>query len=674
MFLKKHILPPIIFLLLNANVDQLKVNTFEDPLNPPAGVVTLRSALDHADNEGVITFDQNLDGGVIELSEVGQKNTILPGEVMGMRQEPSGQVSYLVGYFDRDYGRSALYAQKNVTIDASALPNGITIKWMGGEADPARVLAVNGNLTLKNVRITGGYSIAKDISSTNPNQPWTLARGGGIAVWGKAVLTESEVYDNHCQGDFDQSRDRGAFGGGLYANIVELKNSVISGNTVIGAGAAGGGIYSVGGAISYLQTSKIVQSTISGNSIKGLFTYGGGVYSDGGGIGNRKLLEITNSTIARNMVGPVPGLPPFLLGMGYWRGGGIYMSNGYLMLQSSTVVENEVYGYQRTDDLSKSNLAGGIAATIGNAHAVEEMKISQSIIAGNTITELAPDGSPSATYPHDLFTGSLLQFKSWGYNRIGKIDFSQLLVPVGELDWKSLARKHYPKQGDMDGVILGDVVDLVSGVTTSNHIISTGVGNSEPTVLRYNPKGNARDQIPVPYSIQYYYLEYGFTGAGTDTFLEIMLSRIESNHSLTDFALNFTTAFETFLQTVDTDTETAGAQPYTDPDGTPILTLADTEWFGPSVTWPSNVANYPYIEFWHRLDTALENENIPVMGPELIGDATWTTLFNAGQLAENSAISMVVSPEPLELLHPGMDQQEHPRPAAGLADIGAIEF
>ncbi len=674
MSLKVQVLPTIVLLLLSTNIDRLKVNSLEDMIEPSGGTVTLRSALQHAGNGGVITFDESLDGGTIELSVVGDEHTILKGEVMGMRDEPSGPVSYLVGYFDRDYGRSALYARKNVVIDASALPNGITIKWMGGVGNPARVLAVYGDLTLKNINITGGHSIAVDISSTNQEQPQTLARGGGLAVWGRAVLTDSEIYDNHCSGDFGQSRDRGAFGGGIYANIVEVKNSVISGNTVIGAGAAGGGVYSVGGAESLLHTSRIEQSTISGNSIKGLFTYGGGLYSDGGGIGNRKYMEITNSTIARNMVGPVIGLPPFLLGMGYWRGGGVYMSNGYLMMQSSTVVENEVYGYQRTDDLGKSNLAGGIAATIGNAHAVEEMKIGHSIIAGNTITELAGDGSNLVTYAHDVFTGSLLHFKSRGYNRIGKIDFSQILVPVGELTWKSLSRKHYPQEGDVGGVSLGSVLDLNSGITSSDHIISVGVSASEPAVLYYNPQGSGLDQIPLSYSLEELYLEYGFNGIGEDTFLEIVLGRIESNYGLAGFAENFKNDFETFLQTVDTDQETIGIQPYCDPDGVPILTLAETMWFGPSQTWPSNVANYAYIEFWHRLNDALEAENIDGMGPELLGDDAWSFLFSPGQLTENNNITMVVTSVSQQVFLSNMDQLGHQRPAGSHGDIGAVEL
>jgi hypothetical protein len=319
------------------------VNSLLDATSPPAGTVTLRSALEAAESGQPIEFDASLNGGTIALSVVADEHTQLKGEVMGIRDEPSGPVSYLVGYFDRDYGRSALVARKDVVIDASKLPAGITLAWTGGTQPAARVLAVEGNLTLVNVAITGGRSVAEDIATGSPDdQPWTLARGGALAVWGVARLVDCRLYDNHVQGDFDSSRDRGAFGGAVYADIVDMEGCIVSGNSALGAGAAGGAVYSVGGAGHARTVSTIDDSTITGNRIRGLFTYGGGVFSDGGSIGNRKTLRVSNSTIARNLVEPAPGLPPFLLAMGYWRGGGVYMSNGYLEIEACTIVENEV--------------------------------------------------------------------------------------------------------------------------------------------------------------------------------------------------------------------------------------------------------------------------------------------------------------------------------------------
>jgi hypothetical protein len=648
---------------------EIVVNSLLDAEAPPAGTVTLRSALASATSGQPIVFDTGLDGGTIALSIVADEHTLLKGEVMGIRDEPSGPVSYLVGYFDRDYGRSALVARKDVVIDASGLRSGITLAWTG--AAPARVLAVDGNLTLVNVAITGGRSVTDNIATGDPDdQPWTLGRGGALAVWGVARLVDCRLYDNHAQGDFDSSRDRGAFGGAVYADIVEMQRCIVSGNSVLGGGAAGGGVYAVGGAERPESLSTVDRSSITGNRISGLFTYGGGVYSDGGGIGKAKTLRVTNSTIARNLVEPAPGLPRFLLAMGYWRGGGIYVSNGYLEVRSCTVVENEIHGTARTDSLGRRNLAGGIAATVGNAHAVERMSIGHSIVAGNVVQETG-----GSRYPHDVFTGSLMYFRSAGYNRIGTLDFSQILVPVGEWGWESLSRRHFPQAGDASGVELASVVDLAGGVIVAPTIPSAGVGSGEPAVLYYEPRGSTLDQVPAAaYDVQETLADYSVGNGGTDDFLAIVLGRLERQYRLAGFASAFRDDFEAFLQTVDSDAATDGAQPYRDPDGRPILTLADTRFFGPAATWPRELANHPYIEFWHRLDAALKVTAIPGMGPELLGDAAWRSLFSSGDLDENPRIRMRVrTGDAVTVRRLETDQRGTARPAGVPADIGAIE-
>lgn len=650
------------------------VNSLGDIENPPEGVVTLRKALSIAADGQPIEFDPALDGQVIELTIVGEDHTALKGEVMGMKEEPSGPVSYLAGYFDRDYGKSALYARKNVVIDASSLPSGITIAWAGGESSSARVMAVYGNLTLKNVRITGGKSVTEDISADNPDQLWTLARGGALAVWGEAYLDDCILYDNHCVGDFDSSRDRGAFGGGIYANIVDINNCVISGNSVLGGGAAGGGVYSVGGAESIQTVSFVRQSAVTGNRISGLFAYGAGVYSDGGGIENRKTLSLVNTTIADNLAEPAPGLPPFLLGMGYWRGGGVYMSNGHLYISGCTITRNAVYGVPRTTELDKPNMAGGIAATIGNAHAVERMAVAQSIITGNIVNETDVEGNIVNTYFQDIFTGSLLYFKSYGYNRFGVIDFSQILVPVGITGWESLCRKHYPKTGDLDGVDAASVLDFENGATYSGNILSVGVDTGSPAPLYYRPKGSAVDQAPGSYTIEEVLAEYSIAENATDNFLEIILRRIETHYSVREFFKDFKSEFDAYLQSVDMDDETAGNQPYTDIWGNPILALADVKWFGPAVTWPGEVYNYAYIEFWHKLDQALQHLHLPGMGPELLGDDAWQALFSPGILSENPDIYMKIFTEDITVRLYDIDQIGQSRPVNTLIDIGAVEL
>lgn len=643
----------------------LVVNSLLDRAEPPAGVVTLRSALATAAPGQPIVFDPALDGGTIALDLVAEEHTMLHGEVMGIRNEASGPVSYLVGWFARDYGRSALVARKNVVIDASALPAGITLAWAGGDSPGARVLAVDGDLTLVRVNVRGGRSVASArVPAGDPAQPWTLARGGALAVWGTARLKDCVLHDNRVEGDFEPSRDRGAFGGAVYADLVEIDGCTISGNEALGGGAAGGGVYSVGGAGHGRGVSRIVRTAISGNRIRGLFAYGGGVYSDGGGIGVSKTMHIASSTVAGNLVAPPPGLPaPLLSAQGYWRGGGIYMSNGRLELLGVTVTGNRTEGHARTDSRGRRNLAGGVAATVGDAHAAEQMIVAHSIIAGNAVQEVG-----GARYPHDLFTGSLVHFSSGGHNRIAALDFSQMLVPVGSWDWQSLVRRHWPQPGDAIVDAAADVLDLEGGTTISAKARSVGVDAGQPALLSIQPRGSALARIP-PGSVDVNetWGQYRVASGGRDDFAAVVLQRIESRLALPGLAAGLRGDFEAWLRAAD--------PPYADPDGSPILTLEATRFFGPAQTWPREAANQPWIEFWHRLDGALAARTVAGIGPEGLNDAIWQHLFTSGALDENPAITVSLETRTrLRVTRQASDQRGTPRPADQAADIGAIEL
>ena len=661
------------------------VNSLLDDASPPSGTVTLRSAVASASPGQRITFDQTLNGSMIDLIFVGEEHTVLVGEVMGF--DDANNISYLVGYFDRDYGKSALYANKNVVIDASNLPDGITVNW--GGADSARVLAVAGDLTLTNVSITGGNSVfdmAEDIGQhPDDNQTSTLARGAGLAVWGVATLVDCAIYDNHAVGDdADTSRDGGAYGGGVYADTVVMDNCIVSGNTVYGGGAAGGGVFSVGGRDTGFNVSSISRSSITENRIAGLFAYGGGVYSDGGGIGRSTRIEVENSTVARNLVEP-PLLPPFLFGLldiGYWRGGGLYMSNGYMKVKGSTIAENQVFGKPRTNELGKANMAGGIAATIGNAHAVEDMIIGHSIVVGNTVHEIngvEPGGyTIESVYPHDIFTGSVFNFGSLGYNRIGVIDFSQVLVPVGEPGWASLSRKHYPKVNDEDGVVMGDVLGSAILSTVVN---SSGVEADPFAVLYYEPTGSALDQLPSDiYNVTEVVGELaGLPNEGRNPLLlPLILDQFQAVYGQPDFESEFRDYFQSYLSDIDPDA--AGAQQYVNCGDVTIDTIEQAYWCGPGQTWPQMEYNHAYIEFWHHLDAALANELAEVnadqmtgLGPALMNDDVWTALFGLGESNFNG-ITVRLTEATLTVDPLDVDQLGNSRPADLLGDIGAVEI
>ena len=667
-----------------SSLSPIVVNSLLDDASPADGTVTLRSALASASSGQTITFDQTLNGSTISLIFVGEEHTVLRGEVMGF--DEANNISYLVGYFDRDYGKSALFANKNVVIDASNLSDGITISWDG--ADSARVLAVSGNLTLTNVAITGGnsvFAVAQNIGQhPDDNQTSTLARGAGLAVWGVANLVDCTIYNNHAVGDdADTSRDGGAYGGGVYADTVVMDNCIVSGNTVYGGGAAGGGVFSVGGRDTRISVSSIRRSSITENRIAGLFAYGGGVYSDGGGIGLSTRIHVENSTIARNLVEP-PALPAFLfdlLDIGYWRGGGLYMSNGYMQVQGSTIVENQVFGKPRNTELDKPNMAGGIAATIGNAHAVEDMIIGHSIVVGNTVHEIngiAPDGyTIGSVYPHDIFTGSVFEFRSMGYNRVGVIDFGQTLVPIGEPGWASLSRKHYPKVDDQDGVDPGDVL---GSATLSAVIDSSGVEVDPFAVLYYPPAGSALDQIPSGnYNVTEVLGELvGQQNEGRNPLLlPLMLDQIQDVYGQPAFESEFRDYFQGYLSDIDPDA--AGSQQYANCNNATIDTLEQAYWCGPAQTWPQFEHNHAYIEFWHHLDAALGDELAEVnvdqinnLGPARVNDDVWTSLFGLG-VSYFNGIAVHLAERTLGVNPLDDDQLGNPRPADLLGDIGAVE-
>lgn len=667
-----------------STLSSIVVNSLLDEASPSGDTVTLRSAIAAASSGQQITFDPSLDGGTIDLSVVGEEHTVLVGEVLGF--DTANNISFLIGYFDRDYGRSALFAAKDLIIDASNLSNGITLNWNGTE--PARILAVDGDLTLSNVAVTGGHSMfttAADVGQhPDDEQASTLARGAGLAVWGVATLRNCRIYDNHAVGDDqDTSRDGGAYGGGVYADTVVMENCIVSGNTVSGGGAAGGGVFAVGGRDTGVAVSSISQSAITENRITGLFAYGGGVYSDGGGIGLSTRIHVSNSTIARNVVEPLL-LPSFLfslLDIGYWRGGGVYMSNGYMQIRGSTIVENQVYGKPRNTEIDKPNLAGGIAATIGNAHAVEDMIIGQSIVVDNTVHEIggvdASGYTIARSYSHDIFTGSVFEFRSLGYNRIGVIDFSQILVPIGEPAWASLSRKHYPQTNDIDGVVGAEVL---GDETRSAFIPSAGLESDPFAVLYYAPVGTALNQVP---GDDYLLTEVlgeldGPENEGmTPLLLPLVLDRIEAIYAQVGFVSEFRDYFENYLADIDSDTE--GAQQYRNCDDVLINTLEQAFWCGPSQTWPQEEYNFAYIEFWHHLDRALAGEiaavnvdQITDLGPAVINDDVWTELLGASGGSFNG-ITVRLSERTSNVSLLATDQLGQARPANALGDIGAIE-
>ena len=600
----------------NAQPFKLVVNADGDAEFPPPGSVTLRAALAAIRSGGRITFAPSLNGREILLTQLGETNTVLRGE-----SYPSG---VFAGFTARDYGRSALVARKSVTLDASALPLGVTLRWAGNPSTPARVLAVFGNVTLRNVAVTGGRSAAE--ARADPAQPFTLARGGGLAVWGKATLVNCTFYDNAVMGDTVGSRDRGAFGGAVYGDRLILSDCLIAGNAAIGFGAAGGGVYSVGGSSGLMGGgSSLARCVVSGNLVQGQHAYGGGVYSDGGGPGKRMTLTLANCTIARNRVADHPDIPENAYAQYYCRGGGVYMSNGSLAIDACTVVENEVTG-QPFVFRDRPNLGGGgIAATIGNAHVVETLKLSHSIIAGNTVNSSSDD----------VYTGSLINFYSGGYNLINTLDMSQMLVPVPY--WMNLHRRHWPAVGDAAAVELDEVIDR-SAVVTDTMILSVGVDADRPVVLAYPPRGNALNRIPSSYRIPVVNAQWKATVG----------SKQPNGEVLTAVAARY-------------------RRVYPEVDLPDFGVLDEIRFLAEPKIWPSLPENKAWITFWHSFDAAVVGRLGPHAG---LDDAFWSTFKTK---PSEGPVTLRVVQTYSTVQRQRLDQMRRSRPLHGYSDVGAVE-
>src|SRR5262245_26695053 len=115
----------------------------------------------------------------------------------------------------------------------------------------------SGSLTLNNTTVSG--------NNLNPDD--FDAYGGGILSRAPAVIRNSTISGN----------SGGSDGPGIYTtNSLTIENSTIANNITTGNGSdvEGGGVWIVGG------TLDIKSSTITGNSVGGSKAYGGGVYTD----------------------------------------------------------------------------------------------------------------------------------------------------------------------------------------------------------------------------------------------------------------------------------------------------------------------------------------------------------------------------------------------------------
>jgi hypothetical protein len=269
---------------------------------------------------------------------------------------------------------------------------------------------------------------------------------------------------------------------------------------------------------------------------------------------------------------------------------------------------------------------GGVAATIGNAHVVEDATVQHSIVIGNKKNGVA----------EDWFAGSLINFYSHGYNRIGVLDFGQILVPCPA--WNDLNRKHYPKTGDLDSLNIGDALDL-SAIHYHPTILSAGTDAGGPAVMWYSPGTASTDVIPTT-SYSFDIVSAGYTGYGvpTDDFLSHLLDKVRTDYS-DELGSDF---------------------------GPELDDMAHVTWYGPAQTWPTDPQNAPWIAFWRSLDTDIGEH----LGAAHLNDEFWGS-YQTGAVSDTVSITVTRNSQNAQLIT--SDQLGHARPSSNLGDAGAIE-
>jgi hypothetical protein len=232
-----------------------------------SGIGSLRYATTYTTNGDTITFATNLSGATILSS-------------------------------------GTLTLNKNLTIDASALPGGITIN--GNQAGSVFVVT-NANVVLTALTITNGKASAPG-----------YGYGGGIWNWGVLTVNQCTLAGNSA--NFS--------GGGImnYFGILVVNESTLTGNS---ASIVGGGIYNLEGAVT------VNQSTVTGNAAAG-----GGSYPSCGGIYDQDQygsIALFNSIVAGNTSPNITGYSVALNSYSYYGGftlTGVNLTNGTPLLAS----------------------------------------------------------------------------------------------------------------------------------------------------------------------------------------------------------------------------------------------------------------------------------------------------------------------------------------------------
>jgi Big-like domain-containing protein/ASPM-SPD-2-Hydin domain-containing protein len=366
----------VVLLLMMAQVasaDTLNVNSTADILNPPAGVVTLRSAIQAANSRS--------GGNTINLTVAGVYKITIPGANTGTNS--SGAFAILPGGGNLTIVNTS---GGRVVIDGNKLDRVFDIN-PGASASPAFTVTMHG-FTISNglaqqgdlAMGSGGGIRAKSVASltltgmvVTGNE--ATADGGGIAMENQSnstwvlTISNSTISNNHA-GD-----SGGGIDGDGTGSIVINSGSVISGNTALNDG---GGIL-LDLAFGPESPNLTMQATlVSDNKALGSSAIGGGgIANFGSGTVSMTDSKVQNNSSAAvgggyakvNCVGTLSVSSSAFLGNTAANGGGAIFACGPTI----------VIAFSQIDGNSTGGAGGGIFIGAGTP-----LTVRNSTIANNT--------------------------------------------------------------------------------------------------------------------------------------------------------------------------------------------------------------------------------------------------------------------------------------------------
>jgi len=277
-------------------------------------------AIDRCTNGTIFTTDQRgfprvvgpfADIGACELPYVSVTNTADsgPGSLRAAvaNSASGGTIAFATNLSGQTITLTSgdLLLNQNLTIDASALSNGISIN--GNNA--SRVFEVsNATLVLNSLTITNGED--------NNDQNFPSGGGGIFICSGNLTLNNCTVAGN--------SANHSWGGGGILnsSGNLTLNNCTVAGNSANHSAGGGGGIYNGDG------TVTLNLCTLAGNSATNCYNAnggdggGGGIFNDGGTV------TVNQSTLTGNSANNSSG------------GGGIFNNSGNLTVNQCTLSGN----------------------------------------------------------------------------------------------------------------------------------------------------------------------------------------------------------------------------------------------------------------------------------------------------------------------------------------------